>query len=411
MHRLRLAGLVLLASTTSAYEPLALLPSRAPHAPRAGRLVACSAPLERNGHDTKNLQPPTSGMQQQQQRAGVVTLDAEQQHAGILLDALDSWLRSQTIESVLPREQAKMLIADLRDDRRFWAQQRRQFSSLFVTIEQSLRAEERPMAEVLGPGTSERLLKAIEEMDDDPKLVNAVLRSEVVERLIGHVLYEGIFEFVEGADLLGNVFGQLPVLGAIRMQMLKAARQQLDALLGEQITRFLGEYTASAAESAAGYLLSEDLAGARSKARRAAAQKVLSKPIGELVALGDLEMALVRDAVWSAVQEFRLPHEAELVDRLYLEFGEQPFDILLPSNSAAARGDAPLFERGRSVLQDIVGRFFLSNEWKSWSRSEEGTELLTRSASAPLDEPQIATSTPQPPPAQPPPPQQWDGWD
>jgi len=267
------------------------------------------------------------------------------------------------------------------------------------------------MAEVLGPGTSERLLKAIEEMDDDPKLVNAVLRSEVVERLIGHVLYEGIFEFVEGADLLGNVFGQLPVLGAIRMQMLKAARQQLDALLGEQITRFLGEYTASAAESAAGYLLSEDLAGARSKARRAAAQKVLSKPIGELVALGDLEMALVRDAVWSAVQEFRLPHEAELVDRLYLEFGEQPFDILLPSNSAAARGDAPLFERGRSVLQDIVGRFFLSNEWKSWSRSEEGTELLTRSASAPLDEPQIATSTPQPPPAQPPPPQQWDGWD
>ena len=28
------------------------------------------------------------------------------------------------------------------------------------------------------------------------------------------------------------------------------------------------------------------------------------KPIGELVAISDLEMALVRDAVWSAVQEF-----------------------------------------------------------------------------------------------------------
>ena len=235
--------------------------------------------------------------------------------AGGLLDALDDWLREQTVASVLSKDQAKALLADLRDDRRFWAQQRRQFSLLWVSVEEGMRSEDRPLRSVLGPATTSRLLDALEQMDDDPALVNAVLRSEVVERLLGHVLYEGIFEFIQRVDLLGNVINTLPVLGVIRMQMVKTARTQLDALLGDQIARFLGEYTASAAESAATYLLSDDTAEARRIARRKAGEKVLSKPIGELVEISDLEMFLVRDAVWSAVQEFRLPHEDALVDR------------------------------------------------------------------------------------------------
>ena len=112
-----------------------------------------------------------------------------------------------------------------------------------------------------------------------------------------------------GSLSLLSFVAQLPVLGAIRMQMLKTARAQLDSLLGDQIARFLGEYAAEAAEDAATYLLSEDTEHMRKQARRKAAEKLLSKPIGELVQISDLEMALVRDAVWSAVQEFRLPNE------------------------------------------------------------------------------------------------------
>ena len=324
--------LLLAAVATVAYGPPQILPAQSVNAIRTCRHVACSAALEHNHH---NQRP--DGIQPDHLVTG--------QHARSLLDALDCFMRSQTIENVLPREQAKSLIADLRDDRRFWAQQRRQFNLLWINVAQGMRVEDRPMSEVLGQTTSARLVDALGEMEDDPALVNAVLRSEVVEQLIGHVLYEGIFDFIQGADLLGNIFNQLPIIGAIRIQMLKAARQQLDALLGDQVARFLGEYTAKAAESAATYLLSEETAEARRRARRAAAEKLLSKPIGELVAISDFEMALVRDAVWSAVQEFRLPHESELVDRLYGEFGQQPFTILLPSNSAAARGDAPLFDR------------------------------------------------------------------
>lgn len=136
-----------------------------------------------------------------------------------------------------------------------------------------------------------------------------MLRSEIVEKLLGKVLYEGIFEFVQRADLLGNIFAQLPLLGAIRMQMLKTARSQLDAVLGDSLARFLGEYTASAAESASAFLLSPETASARRRARRSAAAKLLAKPVRDLVQISDIEMALVRDAAWSAIQEFRLPHE------------------------------------------------------------------------------------------------------
>lgn len=171
--------------------------------------------------------------------------DGSHVQASGLLDALDVWMRRQTIEAVLPRAQAKALLNDLREDRRFWAQQRKQFAVVWESIEIGLREETRPLSKVLGADTSARLLNAVDHMDDDPMLVHAVLRSEVVERLLGHILYEGIFEFVQRADLIGNALGQLPVLGAIRMQILAAARKQLDAVLGDQLARFLGECVAT----------------------------------------------------------------------------------------------------------------------------------------------------------------------
>ena len=70
---------------------------------------------------------------------------------------------------------------------------------------------------------------------------------------------------------------------------------------------------------------------------------------------------------------------------------------------------------GRSVLQDVLGRFIVSNEWRSWARSEAGAELLTLSATAPLIEQPEEPAVEEPPPAKPPSPaasqQQWDGWD
>ena len=44
--------------------------------------------------------------------------------------------------------------------------------------------------------------------------------------------------------------------------------------------------------------------------------KLLNTPISQLVDLSHLEMAILRDSIWIAVQEFRLPNEEERLDAL-----------------------------------------------------------------------------------------------
>ena len=103
-----------------------------------------------------------------------------------LLNTLEGWMRQQRISSILSRGQATDLLEAFRSDRRFWAQQRRQFTRVWTSIVEGLKQESRPLSAVLGDSTSSRLLDALEEMDDDPALVEAVLRSEVVEKMLGH---------------------------------------------------------------------------------------------------------------------------------------------------------------------------------------------------------------------------------
>ena len=148
-------------------------------------------------------------------------VDGEHFHAEAtqLLDLLELWIREQAITDVLSRKQAANLLEELRNDRRFWAQQRRQFTRVWTSIVEGLRQETRPLSAVLGESTSSRLLDAFEEMDTEPEMVDAVVRSEVVEKMLGYVLYEGILEFIERADLLGNLVKGLPVIGPLRVQV------------------------------------------------------------------------------------------------------------------------------------------------------------------------------------------------
>ena len=177
------------------------------------------------------------------------------------------------------------------------------------------------------------------------------------------MLYEGIFEFVQRADFLGNIINGLPIIGPLRVQFMNAGRERLTMILGDQLVKFLGEYSASAAEvragpgrgcdraqrtngwhstaerqpratsqrhvadpwlpavqrrpehpsarrqGAANFALNEENRPYFRRARRKLGKKLLQTPISELLALSEIEMAILRDSVWTAIQEFRLPNE------------------------------------------------------------------------------------------------------
>lgn len=348
--------------------------------------------------------------------------ECSEREAVELLDVLEVWLRRQKVSSVLSREQATALLEDLRTDKRFWAQQRRQFSRVWTAIVEGLSQEERPLSAVLGPDTSSRLLDALEEMDDETlePLVNSIVRSELVEKLLGYVLYEGILEFVESVDLLGNLVNRMPILGPLRQQAVAEGRKQLRNVMGDQLVSFLGGYTASAASQAASFALSKDNARLMSSTRRKVASRLLETPIGKLVALNDLEMAILRDSIWMAVQEFRLPNEDQLLDRLYHEFGDEPFAILLPRSERRADG-APFFESGRDVLRGTLSQFLASNDWGVWmdaQRQGGGRPLRAPASPPPLAEETVAAASAPPPavamseaPHDNQKPAPWDGWD
>merc|ERR1711959_342565 len=101
----------------------------------AAAAYSMSTRIARCGHAVTMCQTPAGG-----DAALDVALDAallnephdtplassDDHEARQVLDALDGWLRRQTVEKILPKAQARALLNDFREDRRFWRQQRRQ---------------------------------------------------------------------------------------------------------------------------------------------------------------------------------------------------------------------------------------------------------------------------------------------
>lgn len=57
--------------------------------------------------------------------------------------------------------------------------------------------------------------------------------------MLGYVLYNGIGQFMQQADLIGLALNNIPVLGPLRLQLMQMARSNVDALVGPQARRYL----------------------------------------------------------------------------------------------------------------------------------------------------------------------------
>jgi hypothetical protein len=59
----------------------------------------------------------------------------------------------------------------------------------------------------------------IEKVDVDGDVLKAFMRTKALEGMAGAILYTGILEFMQKADVLGNVVNQLPIIGPVRQQV------------------------------------------------------------------------------------------------------------------------------------------------------------------------------------------------
>jgi hypothetical protein len=269
------------------------------------------------------------------------------------LDDLRAWLRARRPAELVTREEAARLLAELRGDEAFWTRARPRFDEAWARGEARLRAERRALKEVLAPEARARLLEAAEALDPDPEAVRTFLRSPAIERMLGSVLYTGIFEFIRKVDLLGNLINKMPVIGPIRKRVMAAFAEEVETRLEGQIKAFLGGFSGLAVEKMIQFVLSDENREGFRTARRRLAEHLLERPVASL--LPDAATATRwRDGAWQGLRRALVADEGQALDWLYEDHGEASLEAVLWEPS-------PL---GKDLLARGLERFLAEGGWR-----------------------------------------------
>ena len=267
--------------------------------------------------------------------------------AETVIDRVDEWLRLQTFSGMVDRHELKKLLSDVVSDDDYWARQRGTYDTIFDEVDTLLRREERPLQQILNEGVLAKVLDQVEKVDVDPSLLKAFMRTPAVESMAGAILYTGIFEFVQRADILGNIVNGLPVIGPIRMEINKALKEQLDATLGPQVTQFLGTQSRPAVEQMISFITAEENKQAFGKSGRRLAEYLLNRPVNSIMPSRDSALK-IRDQGWPVIRELVSTVEAQekLIDGFFEKNGDVRIGEYLPDlPPSAKRGLLRMWQR------------------------------------------------------------------
>ena len=260
-------------------------------------------------------------------------------HFELLKDIVE-WSKGQTLESVAPRATVDIILSDVRETN--WDNQFEKYSLWFDKIEAAVRSESKSIEQVLGANSTASVLSLTEKIDIDPVSFNTFLKQPAFEEIIGTVIYEAIFTFLEKVDILGNIVNQLPIIGPIRKQINEQIKKSLDATLGKQIKAFLVDYNRVAISRIAELALSPSNRVKISKANRSLVTSLLKRPVKSYVPSPE-DMKRLKLKLWEtligAVGQSGMEISA-LLDRLYVTAGTDKLqdvvdlDMVLESSPA-----------------------------------------------------------------------------
>ena len=123
----------------------------------------------------------------------------------VSVDALLPTLKQDTLSSLLSRDAAIQVLAELRSDPSFFERNEELLNALLLSLEQRVRGEGRSIRELLGSTVTGRIISLVDETNVyDSQSVRAFLQTGIVEQMLGEILYEAIFEFLQRADIVGE---------------------------------------------------------------------------------------------------------------------------------------------------------------------------------------------------------------
>lgn len=158
--------------------------------------------------------------------------------------------------------------------------------------------------------------------------------------------YDAIFEFLQRADIVGNVVNSLPLIGPIRQQVTKELKRALDLVLGPQIKTFLASYSRVAVQRMIDFVLRDENKANFRTANRALAEALLQRSVATLLPSASDSAKLkgkLIDYLWSLSEEDLL----RVLGFVYDQFGHRMIGEVvdlqeLVSSSSAAEAQAQL---------------------------------------------------------------------
>lgn len=247
-----------------------------------------------------------------------------------LVNSAEKWLSKQTLNTIYPYERVQTLVYSIKLNESRTSMEPT-FDLLWKDIEQFIATENRPLKAILGNQLTTKVLSAVESTDIyEPSAVRSFLQAPVFEKMIGGILYEGIFEFLQRVDIIGNVVNKLPLIGPIRQTFIKEFKKVIDSILGEQLKSFLASYNRIAVQRIVDFLLSKDNRGYLAQANKNLVSTLLSRPISELLP-NQATRDQLKVSLWAAVNAVSEEDILNIVKTVYDNYSDRSFSPLTSS--------------------------------------------------------------------------------
>jgi len=262
-----------------------------------------------------------------------------------------------------------MILEEIKSNEQLWIDNKVVYDDYWMKLDEKLRLENRPLNELLGASVTSKILKTVQEIDVyDPTAVRTFLQTPAIELMISGILYEGIFEFLQRVDIIGNVVNQLPVIGPIRQTIVKEFKSQLDKVLAPQVKIFLSTFNRVAVERMISFVLSKENRLGFATANKKLVENILSRKINTLIPSKDSSNKL-KESLWSALREVPIKDLQPSVDILYEQVGDKSIssfidvDKVLDSSTTA-----------RNLLARNINKFISSDLGKEAISKVQGDQ-------------------------------------
>jgi len=227
------------------------------------------------------------------------------------------WAKRQTLQELVPKEEAYKIIDELVKNKELIDSTEQSLRDNRESLQKRIRDEDRSVAQILGPATTDRVLTSVANVQYDKDVVSTFLNSDAINSLFARVLYDAIQEFTQRIDIFGNIINTLPIIGPIRQQITQGFQQQLDRSLGPLIRSFLQVYTKVAVSQAIDFILSTENQKMFASANQNLIRSLLQRPVNTLLPPSDTLDKLQEEAFGYIRNDVNMTDVERYLDVIY----------------------------------------------------------------------------------------------